>query len=294
MKKFVTGLCAALLLFTMSGCSDATTNVSNKNEALITIGNEKITNGDVYSGLIAQGDVSAVASALSKAIASKAVETTEDIEKSAQASLDALKANNKDWDAYLAKNNYKKEKELFADLIVQVKESKITTQYVSDEYLNLVPRLEPRKLQIVSITNADHVKEAVKKAKDGAEFADLARQYGNSKYVGNTQIYTNQSGLAESVWEVVKETEEGKVCKEAAYDATSGTYYLIKVIDSKTNEFKEEAIPVIAALSTTNAEGLKISEEAFKYYLNKFNYSIHDATVYGALLNQSVKYERVR
>ena len=115
MKKFVTGLCAALLLFTMCGCSDATTNVSNRSEALITIGNDKITNGDVYSGLIAQGDVSAVASALSKAIASKAVETTEAIEKSAQASLDALKTNNKDWDAYLAKNNYKDEKELLIE-----------------------------------------------------------------------------------------------------------------------------------------------------------------------------------
>ena len=125
MKRIVTGLCAALLLFTMVGCSDATTNVSDKNETLITIGNEKITKGDIYEGLLAQGNITPVTEALTKAIAAKAVETTDEIKDSAKASMDALKTNNKDWDAYLKTNGYTNEDELLDELIVQVKESKI-------------------------------------------------------------------------------------------------------------------------------------------------------------------------
>lgn len=68
MKRIATGLCAALLLFSLVGCSDATTNVSDKNEALITIGTDKITKGDVYNGLVAQGDISPVVKALTTAV----------------------------------------------------------------------------------------------------------------------------------------------------------------------------------------------------------------------------------
>lgn len=292
MKKFVTGLCAALLLFSMCGCSDATTNVSDKNEALITVGNEKITKGDVYNGLIAQGDITYVTDALSKAIAAKAVETTDEIKESAQATLDTLKTSNTDWDAYLENNGYESEDELLENLIIQIKETKITSQYVTDEYETLATHLQPRKLQIVSITNADVVNEAQEKAQEGTEFEELAATYGNGTYSGVTTVYTNASGLAASVWTAVEETKEGEVSSQPVYDAGTTTYYLIKVISSATNEFKDEAIPVIAALSATNDDGLTMSEEAFKYFLKKFKYSIHDATVYSALLNESAQYER--
>ena len=42
MKRIATGLCAALLLFSLVGCSDATTNVSDKKEALDVV-EDKIT-----------------------------------------------------------------------------------------------------------------------------------------------------------------------------------------------------------------------------------------------------------
>lgn len=294
MKRIVTGLCAALLLFTMVGCSDATTNVSDKNETLITIGNEKITKGDVYEGLLAQGNITPVTEALTKAIAAKAVETTDEIKDSAKASMDALKTNNKDWDAYLKTNGYTNEDELLDELIVQVKESKITTSYVSELYETLVTRFEPRKLQVISISEdkKDKVNEAHKKAKDGEDFTEIADTYGNGKYVGKESVYTNASGLGADVWKTVLETAEGEVSKQAAYDPENKIYYIIKVVDAKTNEFKDEAVSVIASVSETNDEGLKMNEEAFKYYLNKFDYSIHDVTVYSALLNSSKMYEK--
>ena len=50
MKKLCT-LLAAMMLFTLAGCKDATAGISNGSEALITIEGNKITNGDIY-GLI--------------------------------------------------------------------------------------------------------------------------------------------------------------------------------------------------------------------------------------------------
>ena len=84
------------------------------------------------------------------------------------------------------------------------------------------------------------------------------------------------------------------MASQTSNNPETATYYLIKVIDAKTNEFKDEAISVIAASTATNEDGLSISEEAFNYYLNKVGYGIHDAIVYSALLSESAKYERVK
>ena len=50
MKKLCT-LLAAMMLFTLAGCKDATAGISNGSEALITIEGNKITN-EVFNGLI--------------------------------------------------------------------------------------------------------------------------------------------------------------------------------------------------------------------------------------------------
>ena len=50
MKKLYT-LLAAMMLFSLAGCKDATAGISNGSEALITIDGDKITNDDIY-GLI--------------------------------------------------------------------------------------------------------------------------------------------------------------------------------------------------------------------------------------------------
>ena len=50
MKKLCT-LLAAMMLFSLAGCKDATAGISNGSEALITIDGDKITNDDIY-GLI--------------------------------------------------------------------------------------------------------------------------------------------------------------------------------------------------------------------------------------------------
>lgn len=294
MKRIATGLCAALLLFSLVGCSDATTNVSDKNEALITIGTDKITKGDVYNGLVAQGDISPVVKALTTAVAANAIETTDEIKAAAQANVDTLKASATDWEAYLKNSGYESEEALLEDLINQVKETKITSSYVSEKYTTLATRLEPRKLQVVSITNKDVVNEAQQKANDGVDFTELAKTYGDGKQNGVVSIYTNASGLGADVWKTVLATEEGKVASQTSYNPETATYYLIKVIDAKTNEFKDEAISVIAASTAKNEDGLSISEEAFNYYLNKVGYGIHDAIVYSALLSESAKYERVK
>ena len=293
MKKLLTATCASLLLITLTGCSDATTNVSDDSKALITVGDKEITKGDIYDGLISLGNVTPVSEALTEAVAAKAVKTSKAIKEEANASLKSLKENNEDWDAYLKKNEYKNEKALLTHLINQAKESRITTQYIEDEYETLALRFELRQLQIVAITDSTKVEAALKAAKKDTDMSEVATTYGDTTtYNGSTAVYTNKSGLPTAVWKKVLKTTSGKVVNQAVLDTPTNTYYIVKVVSAKTNKFKKDAINTVASLSATNDDGLTIADEAFKFYLDKFDYSIHDATVYSALINESAKYER--
>lgn len=292
MKKLLTTTCAALFLFTLVGCSDATTNVSDNSKALITVGDNEIQKGDLYNGLQSQGNITPVTDALNEAIAAKAVKTTKAIKEEANASLKTLKETNTDWDAYLKSNGYKNEKALLTSLVNKVKENQLTSQYIKDEYANLSTYFEIRELQIIAVTDTAKVKDAQNAAKKGEDMTALATTYGDTTtYNGASAIYTNKSGLPTNVWKETLKTKDGKATK-AILDTPTNTYYIVKVVSSKADKLKDNAITAISSLSATNDSGLTIADEAFKFYLDKFDYDIHDATVYSALLTQSSKYER--
>ena len=51
MKKTLVLLSTIAMALTLSACSDATANISDGNETLISVGSEKVTKEDVYQSL---------------------------------------------------------------------------------------------------------------------------------------------------------------------------------------------------------------------------------------------------
>lgn len=294
MKK-LTMIFACALLLVVSGCSDASTNVSNHSEALITVGDEKITKGDLYEGLSVQGEITPITTAMDKQVVKVAVPVTDEIEKEAKASLASYKESvgEDNWTDHLSSNGYKDEDDFYKNsILLNIRKGKITENYVKENFDELNEQYKTRKLQIMVCEDKDKAKEAIAALKENDDMSAVATKYGvTTTYNGSEGIYTNQSGIPSAVWNEIMNTKDGKTFSSAIHDSTTGTYYIVKVVSSKAKkEFKDDAINTIKNLTTTNEDGYTIEEVAYNYYLNKAGYSIHDATIYSYLLNNSKKY----
>ena len=180
MKKILTAVCALAFLLTMSACSDATADVSNKKTAIVTIGGTKITNGDVYSALKASGDISYVEEAMTIQVVNNAVETTEEIEAEAQETLATLKESigDDEWETYITELGYDDEDDFYENYILYtIKSEYLTTTYVEELYDEFYEELEIRKLQIMQV-DSDNLSDIVAALEDGEDFYDVAQEYG--------------------------------------------------------------------------------------------------------------------
>lgn len=294
MKKLTT-LFACALLLVVSGCSDASTNVTDSSDALITLGDEKITKGEVYEGLSVQGDITAIATAMDKQVVKIAVPITDEIEKEGQASLASYKESVGDanWEEHLASNGYKDEEDFYKNsILLNIRKGKITENYVTENFNELNDEYKARKLQIMVTEDKDKADEAITALKENDDMSAVASKFGvTTTYNGSEGIYTNQSGIPSAVWNEILNTKDGKTFSGAILDSATGNYYIVKVVSSNAKkEFKDDAINAIKNLTVTNEDGYTIEEVAYNHYLNKAGYSIHDANIYSYLLNNSKKY----
>ena len=92
MKKLCT-LLAAMMLFTLAGCKDATAGISNGSEALITIEGNKITNEDVFGLIKTSAGASETLNLVKTQIYKKEnIKITDAMKKEAEESVKSLKS----------------------------------------------------------------------------------------------------------------------------------------------------------------------------------------------------------
>lgn len=103
-------------------------------------------------------------------------------------------------------------------------------------------------------------------------------------YNGSTQTLSSESGLPTNVWgNITKVTENNTVLDEVQYSLDLTTYYVVKVIATNPEDFKETAIKGLASSTTLQNEG-------FAYYLKKYNFNIYDIDIYNAFKTQAPQY----
>lgn len=294
MKKLSTLILCGSLLFLVSGCGDASTSPNDEDQVLLTVGDEDITKDDVYHSLIASGDISPVTTAMENTLTKLAVPTTEEIEKTAKESFEALKkAKGDSWKQFLKDSGYKKEKDYYNEVsLVNAKSGKLVKTYVDSHFDELMSEFDVKKLQVAEIDSGDKIKEVNKAIKDKKSVSEIANTFGNTTtYKGTDKVYTIKDGIPSTIWNEITKTADGKTFKEAIADPTTGKYYVVKVVSSVGKDFEQEAKATLNSMKYEE-DGLTFEERVFKYYLDEFDYGIYDATVYSALLSNSMKYER--
>lgn len=301
MKKKILALFCGVLFIT--GCSDATTQVNDKNSVLIKVGDEEITKGDLYTALVAQGNITPIETRMYKILVDKLVPVTEELEKEAKEKLDGYKETYGDeWEKAYKDAGYESEEVFYNDVVLlNARVSKLTELFVADDFNALAKEFKPRKAAIIEVSDVTKAEEALAAAKEkDSDFAEVAKTYGTTTtYKGEAAIYNTNSGLSDVLWNnIVGAEKDNTVIDKVLQDTTSGTYYIVKVINVDPSKFKEEAITSITKINidtTTDANGntpLSLADQAFVYFLNKYDYSIHDINIYQILLASSKKFQR--
>jgi len=302
-KKIILIFCG--FLFVLGGCSDATTSVSKSDTVMIQVGDEKITKGDFYTGLVAAGNSLPVEKKMNEILIDKEVPITDEIKEKAKETLASYKENYEGdkWVEAYTGMGYESEEEFFDEVLVYNERVTLLTQaYVKENFDELAKRFKPRMAQVIEISDPQKAEEAfVDAKKKDADFTLLAQTYGDTtKFDGSEVVYTTHSDLSDVLWNnIAGAKKSGKVIDKVLQDTTSGTYYIVKVTNHSPKKFKDEAIDAIKAITidttTPDAQGnmeLSLADQAFHFYLQKYDYSIHDINVYETLLSTSKKFER--
>lgn len=288
MKKLLC-ICAAALLFTVSGCSDATTSVTDGSTSLITVGGTSITKEDVYTGLKTQGAVNSIINMVTELICDKEIPLTDEIKAEAQSTMDSFKGyvGEENWDAFIKGNGYASEEEYFNERVVlAARAGHITEKYLEEDWANIVTTYTPRQVQIFATDDEEKANQALEAIKGGKDVAEVVEELGGitDSYNGSVQTLSSKSGLPANVWgNITKVTENDTVLDEVQYNLDLTAYYVVKVVGTNPEDFKETAIKGLASVTD-------IQNESFAFYLKKYNFNIYDIDIYNAFKTQAPQY----
>lgn len=287
MKKLLT-VCAFALLVTLSGCKDATTSLSDGNDALITVGNTTITKNDVYTGLKSENGVTAIISKLTAYIVDQEVPVTDEMMSEAQSTMQSFKdtVGEENWSTFLSSMGYENEQQYLEErALLSVRASQLTSKYITDNYDEIKENYQIRKLRIFQTTDSSIAAEVQEKVKNGElTIEEAVNQYDSvtTTYDGSDQILTNASGLGSDIWEnIMAVTEDNTLLDLYQYSSDLSNFYVIEVVSVDVP--LEEAQSTIEGLST-------IADDAFAYYLKKYNFTVYDIDLYNGIQSQKPSY----
>ncbi len=282
MKK-ATSLCfAAVMLTTLFGCKDASADISNGSEVLLTVGSTKVTNDDIFRPLFLSGGFSQVNMAVSKIIFEKEVPINDEITKEAKKQLEEFKKSaGENLEAVLSQAGCKDIDEYYEKYIVpSVQNNKLAKKYLDANAADQLITYKPVKARIIACTSEGNAKQALSAVNGGESFEAAAKQYGKTDTYNGKEIVVNQaSQLPSPVWAKIsvvtdKEAMINEVIADTS-DSEKPMYYVVKVTNTKAaEEFKEEALQSILDKSTT------IKQEAMVHFLKEYNFHVYDIDIY--------------
>ena len=287
-NKFVLVLGAALML---SGCGNATANISHGSDVIGTIGNTSITDGDIYGSLKSASGYSYALSMIREQIFEREIEVTDEMRQQAQDEYDQYAEQYEAQDTGMTAEEYViyLGYESVDDYIEKVylpnyKQQALNAKYMDDDNANFLEEYEPVKAQILQTTDQDSASQALEALNDGGDFADVTEEYGETTtYDGSEQIVTTQSGLPTAVLTKLNDAEDGTLVNEVIPDTTNGNYYVVRLVSKDYETIKND---VAEALQ----DNTSLTNDAMVYYLKKYNFTVYDVDIFNALRESNPEY----
>lgn len=283
MKKLVVLLACGLTL--LSGCSSASAKITNGSETIVSMDGKNYTRQDLYSFMANySGSYFAVSNA-QKTILDTEVAVTDEMNTNVDSNLSMYETMLGDsFEPYIQSMGYPSVEAYRETLIQNEQLNQLYKNYVSENYDTLAAKYMPKQIQMMKFDSEEAAKAALDAVNGGQDFANVAQEKSSS-VDGAAQIVTNQTSNETVVQYTINELPVGTVSEVVANDDGSA-FYIVKVLQNDAAAMKEEAIPVIAGISS-------ISTEATQYFFKKYNFKIYDIDLfnqvkesYADLINQ--------
>lgn len=294
MKKTTAAAFAAIMMVSLSGCSDASVDISTGDEVLFSVGNEKITNDDIFRPLFLNYGYNEVSAQVNNVIFEKEVPVTDEITEAAKKSLASTKDGLGE-DAFITQikqSGYKDEDDFYTRAVLPSEQLKaLTKKWLNENADEQISIYKPVKARIIACTSEENAKNALEAVQGDTSFEDAASEYGKTDTYKGDEIVVNQSsGLPSTVWAKIsvvtdKEAMINEVIADTTTNADNPIYYVVKVTNtSAAEDFKEEAIQSILDKSTS------AQTDAMKHYLAEYDFNVYDIDIYNAYKSSKPDY----
>ncbi|MFQ8706115.1 MAG: hypothetical protein ACLR9T_08625 [Thomasclavelia sp.] len=273
MKKNIIPLAVAGTLLVGCGSSSAITyssEVSDGDKTVITIGDTKITNNEIYHHLLKQFGSSEVLSLALTYIADQEVTDKEAIKAKVDEKVASTKENiTTSLDEVAKQYGYKNEQEYIDKIItVGAKQDLLIDKYIDKNYNDLIKEYKVKYLKVITVDTESGALSLIDKIKEGADF-DTVMNENNGSDVG---MVTTKSTNVDS--KIIKKLD--KFTKDGIYDKVIKTseskYAVVYVYNSDKSKIKDEVKSSLASVS-------EMSTKMESYYLKQYNFDIYEEAI---------------
>ena len=294
-KTFRAALLVMLAVLLLTGCSDATAEVSDSKQVLMKIGKTTITKGDMYDAMLNDDAGNAVVNRAMSLIANTELETTDDIRQRAQELYDSYKkqmeTDDRAFEDMLKDYGYESTEAFMDYCIATTKSEDLVTKYIDDNWDALVEQHHPLKAKMIYLAateetaNAvyDKAVQALEEIKNGKPFDQAAEEYNDTDSLAEEKLYTrSDDSLDYNVLQyLVTATTTG--LSGVIPNAKVNGYYIVMVTNANALQLKDDFVDKL----TNDSDFV---EEAHHFYFQKHNFTIYDIDIYNTIKNNYSAY----
>lgn len=285
-KTSVIALCSVLVL---TGCSGATATISDKSDAIMTIGNTTITKEDEYNSLKISNGTDLTMELVKQAIYKQEVKVTKKMKKEANSTIASYEESMSNFEEQLKSLGYSSKKEYKNKVIIpSLQAEALTKKYFTAAKKDIQSTYKPSKAQIIQCENKANAKKALKALKNGDDISSVAQQYmvDGATYSGEESLVTtNSSDLPNRLINKLYKAKNAGVINEVFENTSSGTSYtyVAVLVDNDYDNIKSDIIDTLSSEDD-------ITEACLIYYLKKYNFEVHDQDVFDNLKTNNPTY----
>lgn len=273
MKKI---LISALCLLLLAGCSgDKTASVSSGDEAVVTIGSAKITKSTLYNMMINSTGLNSIMLKVQNTILDKEVPIDEELETEAKEALSSYQLMYGDY--FTSMINYygfKDEDDFYENaLLLNARLSRLSENYVEMNFDSMNETYAPKKINVLTFSGIEDASDAHAAIEKGMTLEEAAEAYNATSSSFDKVVTSSNTYFDSNVISFVKGSDEPSI-SSAILHSTGESCFIIEVISTDPSEYHDEAVEAICS------DVSSISTESLAYYLDKYDFTIYDKTIY--------------
>ena len=287
MKKQI--LCLMSLAFLLSGCGNVQASISNGSDKVMTIGDKTYTKEEEYNYVKKSSGPSITMQLIQNEIYDKEIKVDKKIRKEASDLYKEQKKSTKNIEEQIKIAGYKdKEDYMNKAIIPSIQSQKLLEKYFADNQKEIQKHYKPSMAKVIECKSEKDAKKAIKDLKSKKSIKSVVKKYGHesSSFTGEESVVsTNSSMLPTRLINTLTETKDmGLIDEVFANENDEIKSYFVAILVS--NDYEKNISKYSEELNSDES----LSEECLVYYLDKYDFEVHDQEIFDYLRYNNPKF----